>query len=151
MGYRSPSWELSERSLELLAERGFVYDSSLMGNDIPYLVDTPRGRLVELPVHWSLDDVPYYMYAPIVGRTAPMVGPQEVYNAWEWEFDGAYRYGRAFMLTMHPHTSGRLARFMALERLIRYMRSHSGVEFLRCIDVAQGWTERGMRRPRGSA
>ena len=35
LGYRSPSWELSEDSLALLIERGFVYDSSLMGNDIP--------------------------------------------------------------------------------------------------------------------
>ena len=34
VGYRSPSWELSEHSLSLLAERDFLYDSSLMGNDI---------------------------------------------------------------------------------------------------------------------
>ena len=26
-GYRSPSWELSEHLLELLAERDFIYDS----------------------------------------------------------------------------------------------------------------------------
>ncbi len=149
LGYRSPSWELSEHSLDLLVERGFLYDSSLMGNDIPYLVETSGRTLVELPVHWSLDDVPYYVYAPITGRTGPMASPQEVYNAWQWEFDGAYRYGRSFMLTMHPHTSGRLARLMALEHLVRYMKSHADVEFLRCIDVAQGWTERGLRRGRG--
>ena len=149
LGYRSPSWELSENSLGMLEERGFLYDSSLMGNDIPYLVETSGRTLVELPVHWSLDDVPYYVYAPITGRTGPMASPQEVYNAWQWEFDGAYRYGRSFMLTMHPHTSGRLARLMALEHLVRYMKSHADVEFLRCIDVAQGWTERGVRRGRG--
>ncbi len=151
LGYRSPSWELSGMSLELMAEREFVYDSSLMGNDIPYFVDTSRGRLVELPVHWSMDDAPYYTFAPVMGRTAPMASPQDVYAAWEWEFDGVYRYGRALMLTMHPHTSGRLARLMALERLIRYMKSHPGVEFMRCIDVAQGWTDKGLRRRRGSA
>ena len=151
LGYRSPSWELSERSLDLLAQRGFVYDSSLMGNDIPYFVDTSQGRLVELPVHWSLDDAAYYSYAPITGRVSPMASPQDVYSAWEWEFDGAYKYGRAFILTMHPHTTGRLARLMALERLIRYIQSHAGVEFMRCIDVARGWTEHGMRRSRARA
>ena len=31
VGYRSPSWELSEHSLDLLTSHGFVYDSSLMG------------------------------------------------------------------------------------------------------------------------
>lgn len=50
-GYRSPSWELSADSLRLLHERGFVYDSSLMGDDIPYFVGDEGQRLVELPVH----------------------------------------------------------------------------------------------------
>ena len=57
-GYRSPSWELSEHSLELLLERGFRYDSSLMGQDLPYFLGPEAGSspgpLVELPVHWSL-------------------------------------------------------------------------------------------------
>ena len=29
LGYRSPSWDLTEHSIGFLAERGFVYDSSL--------------------------------------------------------------------------------------------------------------------------
>ncbi len=52
------------------------------------------------------------------------------------------------MLTMYPYTSGRLARIVALEHLIKYIRSHQGVEFMRCLDVAQGWTDRGLRRRR---
>ena len=36
-GYRSPSWDLSPFSIELLLKHGFVYDSSLMGDDYtPY-------------------------------------------------------------------------------------------------------------------
>ena len=36
-GYRSPGWDLSSNSVELLNEHGFVYDSSLMGHDyLPY-------------------------------------------------------------------------------------------------------------------
>ena len=144
LGYRSPSWELSAKSLDLLKERGFVYDSSLMGDDIPYFVDAEGGRLVELPVHWSLDDVPYYNFSPVQGRTAPMATPQDVLEAWKWEFDGAHRLNRSFMLTMHPYTSGRLARLMALEKLVNYIRSRPGTQFMRCIDVAQSWTDSGM-------
>ena len=69
-------------------------------------------------------------------------------NAWQWEFDGAYKYGRALMLTMHPYTSGRLARIIALERMIQYIMSHPGVELMRCIDVPQEWTDKGLRRRR---
>ena len=142
LGYRSPSWELSEHSLSYLAERGFVYDSSLMDHDTPYLIGTPKGRLVEIPVDWALDDAHYYAFARGAGS---MNTPEDVYKAWEWEFDGAYRYGGAFILTMHPHVTGRLAKMMVLERIIRYARAHSEVEFIRCIDVAKAWTDEGMR------
>jgi peptidoglycan/xylan/chitin deacetylase (PgdA/CDA1 family) len=142
LGYRAPSWELSEHSLGYLAERGFVYDSSLMDHDAPHFVDTPNGRLVEIPADWALDDFPYYGFNRGAGS---MNTPEDVYKAWELEFDGAYRYESAFSLTMHPQVTGRLAKMMVLERLIEYIRSHSDVEFMRCIDVAQAWTEEGMR------
>ena len=140
VGYRSPSWELSGDSLELLFDRGFIYDSSLMGDDIPYFVGDEGKRLVELPVHWSLDDAPYYTYMPVAGRTAPMATPNDVLTAWQWEFDGAYRAGRAFMLTMHPHTIGRFARLESLDRLIQHIKGHEGVDFMRCIDLARRWS-----------
>ena len=36
-GYRSPSWDLSEHTIDLLLAHGFQYDSSLMGADyLPY-------------------------------------------------------------------------------------------------------------------
>ena len=141
-GYRSPSWDLTRHSLGFLAERNFVYDSSLMGHDAPYFVDTSHGRLVEIPVDWALDDYHYYAFNRGAGS---MNTPKDVYEAWEWEFDGAYQYGSAFILTMHPQVTGRLAKMMVLERLVKYIRTHSDVEFMRCIDVAQAWTDEGMR------
>src|SRR5207248_11454176 len=36
-GYRSPAWDLSPHSIELLLEHGFLYESSMMANDhLPY-------------------------------------------------------------------------------------------------------------------
>jgi len=142
LGYRSPSWDLTEHSLEFIAERGFIYDSSLMGHDAPYFVDTPKGKLVEIPIEWALDDAHYYAFNRGAGS---MNTPEDVYKAWEWEFDGAYQYGSAFILTMHPQITGRLAKMMVLERIIKYIRAHSDVEFLRCVDVARAWTDDGMQ------
>ena len=46
-GYRSPSWDLSAHTIDLLIKHGFLYDSSLMGADyIPYRAR--RGDMVEL-------------------------------------------------------------------------------------------------------
>ena len=87
-GYRSPSWELSEHSLELLSSLGFLYDSSLMGDDAPYLLDSagPGEAMVELPIHWLLDDAPNFVYAPVANRLGPMRNPEEVYGTWAAEF-----------------------------------------------------------------
>ena len=46
-GYRSPSWELSEHSLELLHERNFEYDSN---KDYYLRIAEPFGKL-DLPLN----------------------------------------------------------------------------------------------------
>ena len=152
-GYRSPSWELSPVSLDLLVSHGFLYDTSLMGDDAPYILNPdqperslperslPERSLVEVPIHWLLDDAPNFVYAPSANRLGPMRSPEEVYHTWSAEFDGLYRYGRAFTLTMHPQYIGRPGRLLMLERLIRYIRSFPNVEFMRVIDVAQMWCQ----------
>ena len=42
--------------------------SSLMGNDIPYVLEVNGKSLIELPIHWELDDAPYFAYVPSEGR-----------------------------------------------------------------------------------
>ena len=141
LGYRSPSWELSEHSIGLLSSLGFLYDSSLMGDDAPYLLEPIGARkpMVELPVHWLLDDAPNFVYAPVANRLGPMRGPDEVFATWAAEFEGLYRYGRSFNLTMHPQYIGRPGRLLMLERLIDHIRRFPNVEFMRCLEVARMW------------
>ncbi len=141
LGYRSPSWELSEHSLDLLTSHGFVYDSSLMGDDAPYMETAPGSgqSIVEIPIHWLLDDAPNFVYAPVANRLGPMRNPDEVYASWAAEFEGLYRYGRAYTLTMHPQYIGRPGRLLMLERLISYIKTFPNVEFMRAIDAARLW------------
>ena len=140
-GYRSPSWELSEHSLSLLADRGFLYDSSLMGDDIPYFVHADGRQMVEIPVHWELDDVPYFNYVPSLDTRYLMASPEHVYQVWSAAFEGMYHYGRSLVLTMHPFVIGRPGRLRMLERLLRYISEFPGAEFMRAVDVAEMWTE----------
>ena len=61
VGIRTGSWEYSPNTLDLIAELGLIYDTSLMADDVPYDVSS-EGRatgIVELPVEWILDDYPY--------------------------------------------------------------------------------------------
>ena len=134
VGYRSPSWELSDVSLDLMSERGFRYDSSLMGSDAPYWVGARDSALVELPIHWALDDYPYFVFAPTDGRRL-QAAPEQVESTWRDAFDELYRRGGVFTLTMHPYIIGRPGRVSMLERLIGYMQSKPGVTFARAVDV----------------
>jgi peptidoglycan/xylan/chitin deacetylase (PgdA/CDA1 family) len=126
-GYRSPSWELTPETFALLLEHGFDYDSSCMGDDRPYLETHDRGQILELPVHWSLDDWPYYGWS--VDQGGNVASPAIWYETWLAEFDSALAERRLVTYTMHPEVVGRGYRFAALERLVAAMRDRADVWF----------------------
>jgi peptidoglycan/xylan/chitin deacetylase (PgdA/CDA1 family) len=126
VGYRAPSWNHSPNTLRIIREMGFLYESSLMADDRPYeLVQNgePTG-IVELPVDWILDDAP--LLNPLGER---YTNPRDILQVWIDEFDRAWEERTMFLLTMHPHISGHRSRIVALEGLIRHIRSKRGVWF----------------------
>jgi peptidoglycan/xylan/chitin deacetylase (PgdA/CDA1 family) len=140
LGYRSPAWEFSTNTLDLLIEYGFIYDSSSMANDVPYKIHSKDGKdLIELPVQWILDDAPafiYQVYPPVPPGGSRIPSPSQIYEIWSSEFDAFYDFGRCYTLTMHPFLIGRPSRIKMLEKLIQHMRSFPNIWFARAIDVA---------------
>lgn len=126
VGYRAPSWNFSDATLDLLIGMGFLYDSSLMADDRPYelLANGEATGMVELPVQWILDDAP--LFNPLGDAYA---SPREVLEVWKDEFDVAHREGTVFVLTMHPHYIGHRSRIVILRELIDHIRSHDDVWF----------------------
>ena len=104
-GYRSPGWELTPLTLSLLGELGFVWDSSLMGDERPYRL----GSVVELPVHWRLDDVPYW---------TALRDPREVLAIWTAEHEHADGH---ITYTIHPELTGRGHRLTLLDGLLDHV------------------------------
>lgn len=124
--YRSPSWELNRRTPELLARNGVRSDSSLMDAESPYLLNTPGGRLVEIPIHWLLDDAEHWGHTR-ANRDKAIADPDAVYRLWSTEFDGYYESGGCYVLTLHPFISGRWAYMAVLDRLVRHILGFPGV------------------------
>src|SRR5262249_10490058 len=61
VGYRAPSWAFSAVTLDLIAKKRFLYDSSLQALDEPYEI-VSRGKntgIVELAIDWTLTETPY--------------------------------------------------------------------------------------------
>jgi peptidoglycan/xylan/chitin deacetylase (PgdA/CDA1 family) len=151
-GYRSPSWDLSDNTIDLLLAHGFLYDSSLMGGDYwPYRarrgdrveLGKPYGfgeetALIEMPISWSLDDYPHFEFV----RTATTVLPglqsaRTVMENWLDEF----RYMQqtvdwgVLTYTMHPFVIGRGYRMLALEDFVGKLAA-AGAVFMTMEDAA---------------
>jgi len=138
VGYRAPSWNFSDNTLDLLIEMGFLYDSSLMADDRPYelvAAGEPTG-FVELPVDWILDDAP--LMNPLGSRYS---SPRDVLQVYKDEFDVAYAEGTTFVLTMHPHYIGHRSRIVVLRELIEYIETKPDIWFA-THEAAVRWARR---------
>jgi peptidoglycan/xylan/chitin deacetylase (PgdA/CDA1 family) len=136
-GWRAPLYNFSEHSAELLIERGFTYDASLMGDDVPYLLRASNGDLVELPSSWALDDWPQYMHSIDLNFQMPIQSPQRANEVFMAEFEAAWEYGGLFVPVWHPFLSGRLARWHEVAKLIEYMMNKGDVWFARLDEIAE--------------
>jgi cytosine/creatinine deaminase len=155
-GYRAPMWETTYATPGLLLDRGFEYDSSLMDCDVPYVLAEHGGpdarSLVEIPVHWALDDWEQYAYVPEVFGSGLIESPAKVLEMWSLELRAIHDEGGCFSLTNHPFLSGRPARVRALEQLIEVMKSLPSLWIAPSGDVARhirslGLAPRSFPRP----
>ena len=135
-GYRTPSWEPSWRTCALVAEYGLAYDSSLAGDDRPYVLETGSGPLVELPVSWWLDDWQQTAYLPPLARNQTR-SLEEVAALWCGELDAYARHGSLFVLTCHPFLSGRPGRVEIVRRLVEHALERGDVELVTCAEAAK--------------
>ncbi len=154
-GYRSPAWDLSDHSVDLLLDHGFAYDSSLMGHDVdlypvrrpapaplhaPYVPGEPTS-LIEMPVSWVLDDFPQFEFMPIkAGLLRGLAAPSDVLEIWQGDFDWMRANCPRGILTytFHPFVIGRGHRMLFLERLIAGLRAN-GATFLTMEAALARW------------
>jgi len=151
-GFRAPLFDLSTRSVNLLVEYGFSYDSSMAGNDFsPYwcrsgdVASTDEAfvfgdpvDLVELPVSWQLDDVPFFEFVPGVPNLTGLGRTEDVLEFWKSEFTYLHDdVGRGCMVvTMHPQSTGRGSRIGLLRDFIEFVLDYGSAEFVRAATIA---------------
>ncbi len=157
-GYRSPSWDISDRTIDLCLEHGCRYDSSMMGHDCePYfarrgdevVADRAMGfgettDLVEIPISWSLDDHPHFEFIRTKDEVLPgLANANHVLDNWLADFEYMRRTAEWGMLvyTFHPYVIGRGHRMLILEKLVDEL-TRMGADFLTLDEVQREWRER---------
>ncbi|MEM7196363.1 MAG: polysaccharide deacetylase [Pseudomonadota bacterium] len=135
-GYRAPVYNITQGVVDLLIERNFEYDSSMMADDIPYMLNTPQGSLVETPVHWGTDDWPPFAHYEEIGYMMPVRSPSQGLAAFWEEFEAHYEAGGFFHTIWHPFLTGRLARWKQVEHWLEDVLNNRDVWFARLADIA---------------
>ena len=150
-GYRAPIYNVTQQVIDLLVEYGFRYDSSLMADDIPYLMKTPEGEVWEAPVHWGTDDWPPFAHYAEIDYMMPVKAPSEGLKAFWEEFDAQYEAGGFWVGICHPFLTGRLARWRLVEQWLEQTLKTRNVWFAPLEDIiahVAKVTEDGTYRPR---
>ena len=128
VGFRMPEGEITEETLSIAKSLGFTYSSSLSDDDVPY-IRQPAG-IVELPVHWELFDLPYFVFTfdpPIPPGQARSARMDDVLANWKTELEGAKKWGTLFNLQLDPQATGEQGRVFMLEELIKEMQKNDDV------------------------
>ena len=155
VGYRSPYWDYSDATLDLVEEYGFIYDSSLMARDlVPYRPQRWQVRweqgsvqgkasssVLEIPTNWYLDDFPPLAY--VTGIQPGQADTDVTFRRWRDIFDYGYNHveNPVYALTVHPQIIGQAHHIMMFERLIEHIISHDGVWFAPLEEVARAWAD----------
>lgn len=157
-GYRSPSWDISDRTIDLILQHGLRYDSSMMGHDCsPYfarrgdvvVADQPMRfgettDLVEIPISWSLDDHPHFEFIRTKTEVLPgLANADAVLENWLADFAYMQRteaWG-ALVFTFHPYVVGRGHRMLMLEKLIDALGA-AGAVFMTLDELQAEFRER---------
>jgi len=152
-GWRAPLYNFSEHTLDLLLERGFQYDASLMGDDIPYVIRSRRngGELIEMPTHWGLDDWPQYVQSFDLNYLMPVRSARQGFDLYLREFEAAYAYGGLWIPVMHPFVTGRLARWHVFAEFLEKVVAQGDVWFAPLEEIAayvRAETDAGRYQPR---
>ena len=135
-GWRGPLYNASKYSIDFLIEEGMIYDATLMGDDVPYVLQTAQGSVIELPSHWAMDDWPHYTHSFDFNYMMTIKSPDEAMNVFMSEFEAMYDFGGLWVTVWHPFVSGRLARCRRVKQMIQYMQNRGGVWFATMEQIA---------------
>jgi peptidoglycan/xylan/chitin deacetylase (PgdA/CDA1 family) len=139
-GKRPVGWycrEPSENTIKLICEEGgFLYDSDVYNDDLPYFVKCGKGkRILLIPYTPDVNDFHYF--------SNRFSNSDEFYGYLKDSFDVLYEEGaknpKLMNVGIHVRISGRPGRTRALQRFLEYTSKKKDVWVARRVDVAEWW------------
>jgi allantoinase len=140
-GTRPVGWycrEPSENTIELLVEEGgFLYDSDVYNDDLPYYVNVKDRTFLLIPYTPDANDFHYF--------SNRFSNSEEFYQYLKDSFDVMYDEGRKnpkmMNVGLHVRISGRAGRTVAVEKFLGYLKTKPKVWIARRVDIAKWWLD----------
>jgi peptidoglycan/xylan/chitin deacetylase (PgdA/CDA1 family) len=127
VGWFSPVAAPTVHTAQFLADAGFIWHGDYNDSDLPYALETGKGRLVA------------FAHSDFTDNRTLRSSPRDFYNVYKDTFDYLYRHEVPSLLnlTMHCHFGGRPLMSAMLYELLHYMKGFPDVWFARHDEVAR--------------
>lgn len=134
-GWISPVLASTDYTAELLAGEGFLWHGDYNDEDLPRVVETPRGSVIGLP-HTDFAD-----------NRVLRQSPRTYFEAYKDTFDYLYANepGALINLTLHSHFGGRPLISSVFNQILMYFKQHDGVWYPRHDELAEWFRSTGIQ------
>jgi putative urate catabolism protein len=122
----------------VVEEGGFLYDADDYSDDLPFW-DRRHGR-PQLVVPYTLD-VNDMRFATSPGFTSAAQFFQYLKDTFDVLYAEGARSPKMMSVGLHCRLAGRPGRLAAVERFLRYVKTHDEVWLCRRVDIARHWHE----------
>ena len=136
-GWHGPEYAESARTPGVLAGLGVSYVLDWPNDELPYLMRTPAGPIVSLPILVDFDDVFAHWYR----KLSMARWQQSVSDALDWMIDDGARQPRMLILNLHPWLIGQPWRISYLDAVLADLKKREGVWFATAGEIAASWRE----------
>lgn len=133
LGWHGAEYGESQRTPALLAELGVRYVLDWPNDEQPYLMRTPSGPLVSMPMAIDFDDV----YAIWQRKLPPGRWRQSVEDAVDRLLADGAQNGRLLVLNLHPWLTGHPFRVTYLAEMLASLRRRGGIWFATAGEIAE--------------
>lgn len=151
VGYRAPWYRYSKYTTDILGQEGYLWDTSLMGDDNPYLIRQAGQELVELPSRWQLDDWPQFVHNHDLDFMMPISNTEKAKAVYMDEFNAMWEHGGIWVNCFHPFCTGQVARLMMFKQMVEEMQDKGDVWIATGEEVAtyvKGLIDEGKYDPK---
>lgn len=146
VAFRSPWGNWAPGLAAMLAEAGFRWTSSWRGDDRPYdhPLPGPGRRLVEIPLHYELEDEPYFvfnLFPPVPVGQPRIASYRDALANLKQDIDGFHRLGLCMPLVLHPEIVGTAGRIAVARELLVHARQTPGLWLATGREIAEWWLQ----------